>query len=143
MDKVPYLQLADLTLLLHFAFVLFVVVGEVLIVLGNLLRWHWVNLFWFRALHLASIALVTSSSWLGARCPLTTLESWLRMRGGGTTYDVSFIAFWVQRLLYYQAPDWIFTLLYTLFALLVAWSWWRYPPRRRSSQVDADTSQQR
>jgi len=143
MDNDPYLLLADLTLLLHFAFVLFVVIGQGLVMVGNLVHWRWVNLIWLRALHLASIALVASSSWLGVRCPLTTLEGWLRMRGGGPVYGDSFVAHWVQRLLYYQAPDWLFTLLYTLLALLVAWSWWRYPPRRRSSRAEADTTQQR
>ena len=37
---------------------------------------------------------------------------------------------WVHRLLFYEASDWVFTLLYTAFAALVAWTWIRWPPRR-------------
>jgi hypothetical protein len=56
---------------------------------------------------------------------------WLRAQARAATYSGSFIEHWLQRLLYYEAPAWIFTLLYSLFALAVAVAWWRFPPRRR------------
>jgi hypothetical protein len=55
---------------------------------------------------------------------------WLRRQAGEATYGASFIEHWVQRLLYYEAPSWVFTLAYSLFALLVAAAWWYFPPRR-------------
>lgn len=126
----PYAWLADAVLVLHFAVVLFVVGGLVLVVAGNLLRWHWVNQLWFRLAHLAAIAVVVAESWLGIDCPLTTLEAWLRMRSGAVAHGEGFIAHWLQRLLFYEAPGWVFVLAYTAFGLLVVAAWWRYPPSR-------------
>lgn len=126
----PYQLLADAVLIVHFGVVLFVVGGLVLVVVGNSRHWRWVNGWWFRLAHLAAIAFVVVQAWLGQLCPLTTLESWLRVQAGSQQYGKSFIAYWVHRLLYYEAPLWVFTLVYTLFGLLVVLAWWRYPPRR-------------
>jgi hypothetical protein len=127
-----YLALANAVLVLHVAIVLFVVGGLVLIGVGNWRSWRWVNRWWFRLAHLAAIAVVVAESWFGIVCPLTTLEAWLRVHAGAPVYGGSgFIEHWLQRLLYYDAPAWVFTLGYSVFALLVLWAWWRYPPRRR------------
>jgi len=122
--------LADAVLLLHAAVVLFVVVGLPLIVAGNLRGWAWVNAMAFRIGHLAAIVVVAAQAWLGVACPLTVLEDWLRGQAGETRYAGGFVAHWLHRLLFYAFPDWVFTLAYTLFALLVAAAWWRFPPRR-------------
>ncbi len=126
-----YQTLADAVLLLHTAVVVFVVGGLVLVVMGNLRGWQWVNRLWFRLLHLAAIGTVVAQAWLGMVCPLTTLESWLRAQAGGAGYQAGFIEHWLQRLLFYEAPGWVFTLAYSLFGLLVLASWWFYPPRWR------------
>ncbi len=123
--------LADAVLLAHLGIVVFNVGGLVLIVAGNRLGWRWVNQWWFRVAHLAAIAVVVMQAWLGITCPLTTLESWLRGLAGGAPYAAGFIQHWVQRLLYYDAPAWVFAGAYTLFGLLVVAVWWRYPPERR------------
>ena len=129
----PYQFLADAVLLIHFAIVVFVVGGLGIIVIGNLIgRWPWVNARWFRLLHLAAIGIVVFQSWLGQVCPLTTLESWLRVKSGASGYGKSFIEYWVQRILFYEAPAWVFVLAYTVFALLVLATWRRFPPRARS-----------
>jgi len=125
-----YQLLADGVLVLHFGVVVFVVGGLVLIIAGNLRRWRWVNAFGFRLAHLSAIAIVVIQSWLGEVCPLTTLESWLRVRAGAAGYSRSFIEHWIQRLLFYEAPFWVFVSAYTLFALLVLACWWYFPPRR-------------
>lgn len=132
MNAPAYWQwLADLVLAVHVAIVLFVIMGVVLIVLGNAWGWRWVNHMWFRLAHLATILVVVAEAWLGLVCPLTTLEMWLREQAGSRVYAGSFIQYWLQRLLYYEAPDWVFILIYSLFALLVLAVWWRYPPLRR------------
>ena len=127
--SLPYRWLADAVLLAHFGVVLFVVGGLLLIVAGTLSGWTWVNRWGFRLAHLAAIGVVVVQSWLGMHCPLTVLESWLRLQAGDAPYARSFIETWVQRLLYYEAPSWVFTSVYTTFALLVALMWWRFPPR--------------
>jgi hypothetical protein len=127
----PWQLLADVVLALHVGVVAFVVGGLLLVVIGNLAGWRWVNRLWFRLAHLGAIVVVVAEAWFGLVCPLTTLEMWLRSRArGGSTYTGSFIEHWLQRLLYYDAPAWVFTLAYSLFGLAVAAAWWYFPPRR-------------
>jgi hypothetical protein len=126
--------LADGVLVLHGAFVLFVVGGQVLILLGWAGGWTWTRRLTFRLLHLVSIGFVVLEAWFGIPCPLTDLENWLRIRAGeAAAYQVSFIGHWVGRLLYYDAPPWVFTTIYTAFSLLVVLTFVWYPPRRRRS----------
>lgn len=125
--------LADAVLLLHFGIALFVVGGLPLIVAGNLLfSWPWVNGLAFRLAHLAAIVIIVGESWFGITCPLTTLESWLREQAGSSPYDAGFIEHWVQRLLFYRAPAWVFATAYTLFGLGVVAAWWYFPPARKT-----------
>ena len=127
-DPPLYQALADAVLTLHVGIVVFVIGGLVLIVVGNLRSWRWVNGIAFRLAHLAAIAVVAAEAWLGVACPLTTLEMWLRTKARVATYDGSFLEHWLRRVLYYDAPAWAFTLAYSLFALAVAAAWWRFPP---------------
>ena len=131
-DLLSYRLLADVVLTLHVAFVVFVVGGLVLVIVGNLLGWQWVNALWFRLIHLGTIAVVAAEAWLGAACPLTTFEMWLRAMAQDTIFEGSFVEYWLQRFLYYEAPAWVFILTYSLFGLLVVAAWWHFPPQRRS-----------
>ena len=133
--------LANLVLFLHVAVVFFVVAGLVFVVAGNVVGWSWVNRLSFRLLHLAAIATVVAQSWLSVTCPLTTVESWLRMQAGTDAYQSSFIEHWLQQLLFYEAPSWVFTLAYSLFGLLVVASWWYFPPRLGSAGNPTSTVQ--
>lgn len=126
----PYQLLADVVLVLHFGVVLFVVGGLAAVVVGKWRHWHWVADWRFRLTHLAAIACIAVQAWLGQWCPLTRLESWLRVQAGAASYERSFVEHWLQQLIYYEAPPWVFTLAYTAFAVLVLWAWWRIPPRR-------------
>jgi hypothetical protein len=103
---------ADALLVLHFAIVVFVVGGLILTWIGAALGWRWVRNPWFRYAHLGAIAFVALEALIGMVCPLTAWEDALR---GGARPE-SFIGRWVQRLLYYRAPDWIFTALYLAWA---------------------------
>ncbi len=130
-EILSYQLLADMVLTLHFAVVVFIVGGLILIVVGNLWAWHWVNALWLRLAHLAAILTVVAEAWLGIPCPLTLLESWLRTKAHAATYSGSFIEHWLQRFLYYDAPSWVFTLVYSLFGLLVVASWIVFPLARK------------
>jgi len=130
MASLPTFQLlADAVLVLHLCVVVFVVGGLVLVVAGNVLGWPWVDNLWFRLAHVLAIGVVVLQAWLGQVCPLTTLESWLRVQAGSPSYSKSFVEHWVQRLLFFEAPFWVFALAYTVFGVLVLATWWRFPPR--------------
>jgi nitrate reductase gamma subunit len=85
-----YRALADLVLVVHLAFVLFVVLGGLLV-----LRWPWVAL-----LHVPAAVwgvLIEYSGWI---CPLTPLENSLRRSGGEAGYSGGFTQHYIQPLLY-------------------------------------------
>ncbi len=121
---------ADIILIVHFAFVLFVVGGLALIWIGYAASWQWVRNVWFRAAHLAAIVFVAGEALLGMVCPLTEWEDALRSTAGGAVSDKSFIARWVHQLMFFPLPEWVFTVMYVAFALVVAATFWFVPPRR-------------
>jgi Protein of Unknown function (DUF2784) len=118
---------ADHLLALHFLVVLFVVGGLVLTWIGGACGWAWVRNPWFRYAHLGAIACIALEAVIGMSCPLTEWESALR---GGARAE-SFVGQWMQRLLYYRAPEWTFTTLYLAWAAATLATLRRVPPRRR------------
>jgi hypothetical protein len=119
---------ADALLVLHFAIVAFIIGGLVLTWTGAALGWAWIRNPWFRYLHLGAIAFVAAEALAGIACPLTVWEDMLR----GNMRAESFIGRWVQRLLYYQAPEWAFTSLYVAWAAATLVTLRLVPPRRRA-----------
>lgn len=84
--------LADGVLVLHLAFILFVM-------LGGLLVWRWSKVAW---LHLPAVAWGIYVETSGRICPLTPLENSLREAAGQTEYSGGFIEHYVTALIY---PD--------------------------------------
>ncbi len=123
-----YLLAADAILLLHVLFAVFVVLGLMFILAGKLRSWNWVRNPWFRVMHLIAIGVVVVQTWLERVCPLTTVEMSLRSRAGAAVYSGSFISHWLEAVLYYQFPSWVFIVCYTIFGLIVALSWFWVPP---------------
>lgn len=124
-----YLLAADMLLFGHALFVAFVVLGLALILVGKFVDWTWVRNPYFRAAHLAAIGIVVVQSWIGVSCPLTLWEMALRERAGDAAYSTSFVSHWLESLLYYQAPAWVFTICYSCFAAIVIASWIWIRPR--------------
>jgi hypothetical protein len=85
-----YRLLADFVVLLHFAFVLFVVAGALLV-----LRWRWVA--WVHVPAAIWGALIEFAGWI---CPLTPLEQRLRIMGGSAGYTGGFIEHYILPILY-------------------------------------------
>ncbi len=119
------LLLADLILVVHFAFVAFVVAGLPLVWIGALRGWRWVRNRGFRFAHLAAILFVSAEAAAGVWCPLTLWEDALRGEAG----ERSFVARWIHAVLFYDLPPWMFTIAYLLYAALVAITWWLVPPQ--------------
>ena len=128
------LLIADVLLVVHALFVAFVVCGLLCIITGGFLSWRWVRNPWFRLAHLLGIAVVVVQSWIGVICPLTTWEMAFRARAQSATYDASFISHWLDKLLYYQLPGWVFVLVYSAFGALVLIAWYLVRPRPLGSR---------
>ena len=128
--------LADLIVVVHLLYVGFIVVGELLIVLGGLVGWAWVRNRSFRVLHLAAILFVAAEAALGIVCPLTSWEAELRRRAGQHVEDdMSFVGRLVHDVLFIDLPSEVFPILYGGFAALVLLTLVLVPPRwRRPAQ---------
>jgi hypothetical protein len=126
--------LADAILVLHVGIVVFVVLGAVTIPIGAWRAWRWVRGFRWRVTHLVLMGVIALQAWLGALCPLTVWEQALRRRAGEAVYRESFIEYWLSRLIFFEAPWWIFVAAYSGFALLVVLLWWVVPPQRRAGK---------
>ena len=122
-DAGLYGLMADTILVIHFAFVVFVVFGFMLILTGLLARWSWIHNRNFRIAHLAAVGFVVLQAWLGQLCPLTVWENELRRRAGQSRYSETFVEHWLHDILFYQAEPWVFTTIYTCFGTLVVLVW--------------------
>ena len=119
-------MLADAIIVVHLLIVLFVLTGVPLVYLGAARHWGWVRDWRWRVLHLIAIAVIAAESIFGIDCPLTVWEDTLRRRQTAT----GFIERWVDGVLFYDAPTWVFTAAYVAFAALVAVTWVAVPPTR-------------
>lgn len=121
--------MADAILVAHFAIVLFIVGGLVAVWIGAALDWRWVRSPWFRYAHLGAIAFVAGEALFGLACPLTVWEDALR---GGVRAE-SFVGRWVRALLFYEAPEWVFTTAYVAWTLATLLTLRAVPPTRRAA----------
>lgn len=114
--------LADATLVLHLAFIAFVVLGGLIVLRVPGLAW----------LHLPAVAWGAITEFLGLVCPLTPLENWLRHRGGEAGYAGDFIEHYVTALIYPEGLTRNIQYLLGAFAIavnvVIYWRLWR---RRR------------
>jgi len=129
------LLLADVIAIIHIGYVAFVILGFILIILGIILRWKWIRNLPFRITHLLAIIAVACEALLGVNCPLTVLEFKLRYASNLSEEKVSFIGTIVDSLLFYNAPAWLFTIIYAAFALIVVITFIIAPPTRKGHSL--------
>ena len=120
---------ADLVLVVHLAFVLFVV-------LGGLLALRWRRVAW---VHVPVALYGATIEFLGFVCPLTPLEVWLRRRGGEAGYEGGFIEHYIVAVLYPSGPTREIQLVLGMAVLvlngIVYLVWWR----RRRRAIERST----
>ncbi len=80
------------------------------------------------SLILVANAVVAVQDWLHMVCPLTVLENALRRAAGEHGYPGTFVGYWGGRAVYFEAPQWVFTTVYSLFGFIVLASWFLVPP---------------
>lgn len=122
--------LADLIVIVHAAIVGFIVLGEVLILIGWWRKWQWTRNPWLRWSHLSAILIVVLFSLFLGYCPLTEWEYMLRETTGEVYEQGSFVGRLLHRIIFLRLPEWVFTPMYVAFGVLVAATMWFYPPRR-------------
>ena len=119
-----YKILADLVVLIHFAWILFVLWGFILAVCGSICvyvlqtakdRWRTFFDRWiFRTIHLGGIVYVTIMTVLGENCPLTIMENGLRKHHNAElTYHGSFVVHYIEKIVYPEA-NFLFFLIPTI-----------------------------
>jgi hypothetical protein len=125
-----YSLVADAILIVHCAFIAFVLGGQAYVVVGYFQNWRWVRNLTFRICHILAIGIVVALVWVNQLCPLTVWESTLRDAAGEQSYQGSFVEYWIGRLVYYDAPQWVFIVAYSLFGALVLFTWiWIRPEK--------------
>ena len=117
---------ADFVVAFHFTFVLFVV-------LGGLLVWRWPRVAW---VHLPCAVWGALIELTGLICPLTPLEKWLRDQAGVASYEGGFIAHYIVPILYpsglTRGTQLVLGLFVVMLNLAVYVGWWRARRRGRS-----------
>lgn len=143
-----YTFLADILAVVHLAYVSFVVIGQLLILVGILLRWEWIRNFWFRTIHLAMIGVVALESIGNVMCPLTVWENDLRRwartdanpAAAVSTEAQSFIGRLVESIMFFPDANfnhWSFKVVYVGFAVITLGTFIVAPPRRRQAPAEA------
>jgi len=112
------LALGNCILAVHFVIIAFNAAGLVLIPVGGVLRWRIVRVAWLRLLHLWLLAVVAGQALAGRACILTI---WQNELTGNRSAPAPMIMSWVNHLIYWNLPIWIFAIFYTiLFVYVVA-----------------------
>jgi hypothetical protein len=85
-----YRLAADIVVIVHFGFIVFVIVGGFLAI-------RWPRIAW---VHLPVVAYGSLIEFFSFVCVLTPLEQWLRARSGSGGYDTSFTEHYILPLVY-------------------------------------------
>ena len=135
------MPLTEAVLAAHLAIILFNLFGLVAVPLGAMRGWRFVHIRWWRVLHVLSLAAVAAQAALGRACILTI---WQYELADATARPTPLIAGWIDRLIYWPLPLWVFAVLYVLvfgYALallrLVPLQPRSKPPRRTARPRDA------
>lgn len=114
----PYRLLADALVSFHFLWIIFLIVGG----------WWGRRYRYVRVLHIAALVLAFFVEAFDWYCPLTHLEAWLRGKGAQAGYHDSFIAHYLNKLIYLDAPH---TPIVILTVLLCLGNLWLYLGARK------------
>lgn len=126
----PYKLLADLIVVIHFIWIIFMLLGFLLTLQAFFYKRDFFKWFRFRIIHVLGIFYVALLSILGRYCPLTILENYLRSRyDPNLVYPGSFIIHYLEGLVYPQVNPLIiliptgFIAVFTVFAFILKPPW--------------------
>lgn len=136
-------MLADFIVAIHLAYVSYVVLGQLAILVGWPLHWRWIRNPWFRTTHLIMIVVVAVEAMVEFECPLTTWELSLRAAAGtdlrvdpSGEEDVSFVGRLLRSIMFFD-NEWqpVVNAGYYIFAGIVLATAFLIPPRFRKRAV--------
>lgn len=113
-------------LIAHVCVPAFLVVGQIVILIGGAFGVPWVRNVWFRLAHIGLIGFIAVQTLIGRVCPLTQLEQ--ALREGAPWGSQTAVQRWLDPLLFCNAPGWVFTAVHSLAALVIILTWFAVPP---------------
>ena len=119
-----YSVAADLVMVVHLGFVIFVVCGAFMV-------WRWLWMAWLHLPALAWGVIITVMRWT---CPLTPIEKQLRTAAGEPVFEGGFIGHYITPLLYPEAPG--EALIWSVLGAVIGlnlYAYWRLYRGRRSA----------
>ena len=122
---VIYQVLADALVVIHLMFVLFALLGGLLVLKWNKIIWG----------HVPAVIWAIWIEWQGGICPLTPLENWLRRQAGGEWYQQGFIDHYIVPVLYPigLTREWqliLGAIVVVMNLMIYSWVWHRTTARR-------------
>ena len=122
---------ADLMVAIHVAYVAYVVLGQLAIVIAAPFKRQWARNPWFRFSHLIAIGVVAYEAIYSLRCPLTVWEEQLRgLAGQSFNGSETFMGRVLHDLMFIEnQPESFFTTLYIAMFIIVVQGLVMYPPR--------------
>ena len=122
---------ADIVVAIHFAYVAYIVVGQLAIMVAAPFKWQWARNPWFRFTHLCAIGYVAYEAIYHIRCPLTIWEERLRALAGQATADGdTFLGRLIHNMMFIDnQPEIWYTTLYLAMFILMIQGVMMYPPR--------------
>jgi hypothetical protein len=123
---------AAVILALHFLVVAFNIFGMIAVPLGARRGWRFVRVAWWRILHLALMAMVAVQALFGRACILTIWQTALE-NGGDPAAAQPMIQRWMEAVLFWDLPPWLFAAAYTVLFVYCLALWVVVPPARAAN----------
>src|SRR5262249_26416576 len=120
---------------LHLGVIAFNIAGLIVIPLGAWLGWGFVRIFWLRLVHLGSLGVTAVQAVFGGDCFLT---GWPSALSGEAPQPL--ITRFVNSLIYWPLPIWVFTAAYVAVFLYTLALWWWVPAKVAPPQGELSRS---
>jgi hypothetical protein len=123
------LAIAQAILAVHMLAALFIIAGVILIPAGMTRHWAFIDIIWWRAVHVGALGIVAGQRLLGQTCFLSVWEEHFRNIARHGPYAMPLVHAIGYKLVHWPLPFPFTTMLYTGALLYVLVLWWIRPPR--------------
>ena len=126
-----YLLGADIVVLLHFLWIIFLIFGALI---GRKYKW-------IKIVHIAGVIFALFIQVFGWYCPLTHIETWLRrMHDPTQSYTGSFIVYYAEKIVYIGVSQNVILIITIILAMVSAWIYLRKPEKHGPKKKLANKS---